>query len=116
MLLGKSIVLGVIGTAVGLDVGVLIAFFATSLIGRAFDVQLPSVFDVMTPTPFIFGAAFGLIMALVGAMLPALLAGLVSPLEGMNRVANIKKWDFTRYYLIFGPLLTIGSLLVMYAA
>jgi putative ABC transport system permease protein len=34
----------------------------------------------------------------------------------MNRVANIKKWDFTRYYLIFGPLLTIGALIVMYGS
>jgi putative ABC transport system permease protein len=116
MLLGESIVLGVIGTAIGLGFGFVIAYFATTLIGRAFDVQLPSLFDVMTPTPFIFGTAFGLIMALVGAIVPALLAGQVSPLEGMNRVANIKKWDFTRYYLIFGPLITIGSLLVLYGA
>src|SRR4029079_17949225 len=114
MLLGESVVLGVIGTAIGLGFGVVIAYFATTLIGRAFDVQLPSLFDVMTPTPFILGTAFGLIMALVGAIVPALLAGQVSPLEGMNRVANIKKWDFTRYYLIFGPLLTIGALIVMY--
>src|SRR5439155_2158648 len=114
MLLGESILLGVVGTVVGLGVGVVVAFFATTLVGRAFDVQLPSLVDVMTPTPFILGTTFGLLMALVGAVVPALLAGQVSPLEGMNRVANIKKWDFTRYYLIFGPLLTIGSLIVMY--
>ncbi|MBW8884250.1 MAG: ABC transporter permease, partial [Planctomycetia bacterium] len=116
MLLGESFLLGVFGTIIGLGVGVLIAFFATSLVGRAFDVQLPSLFDVMTPTPFIVGTTFGLIMALAGAVVPALLAGQVSPLEGMNRVTNIKKWDFTRYYLIFGPLITIGALIVMYAS
>src|SRR5439155_8584946 len=100
MLLGESILLGIVGTIVGLGVGVLVAFFATTLVGRAFDVQLPSLFDVMTPTPFILGTTFGLLMALIGAVVPALLAGQVSPLEGMNRVAHLKKWDFTRYYLI----------------
>src|SRR5204863_8700451 len=101
---------------IGLGGGVIVAFFATTLVGRAFDVQLPSLFDVMTPTPFILGTTFGLLMAVIGAVVPALLAGQVSPLEGMNRVANIKKWDFNRYFLIFGPLLTIGALLVMYGS
>lgn len=116
MLLGESLLLGIVGTGIGLGVGVVVAFFATTLVGRAFDVQLPSLFDVMTPTPFILGTTFGLLMAVIGAIVPALLAGQVSPLEGMNRVANIKKWDFTRYFLIFGPLLTIGSLIVLYGS
>lgn len=116
MLLGESLLLGVVGTAIGLLFGVGLAFVATALVGRAFDVQLPRLREVMTPTPFILGTTFGLVMALAGAVVPALLAAQVSPLEGMNRVANIKKWDFTRYYLIFGPLITIGALVVMYGS
>jgi putative ABC transport system permease protein len=116
MLLGESILLGIAGTVIGLGLGVAIAFFATTLVGRVFDVQLPSLFEVMTPQPFIIGSFFGLAMAVIGAIVPALLAARVSPLEGMNRVTNVKKWDFTRYYLLFGPLLTIAGLALMYGS
>jgi putative ABC transport system permease protein len=116
MLLGESIILGVLGTLLGLVLGVVVAFLSTGLIARAFDVQLPRLVEVMTPWPFILGTTFGLVMALVGAVVPAYLAGQVSPLEGMNRVTSIKKWDFTRWFLIIGSLLTIGSLLLIYAS
>jgi putative ABC transport system permease protein len=116
MLLREAALLGVVGTALGIGLGVLLAFVGTNLVGRAFDVQLPPLRDVMTPQPFITGIVFGLIMALVGAVVPALLAAQVSPLEGMNRVANIKKWDFTRLFLVAGLILTVGSLVEIYGS
>jgi len=116
MLLGEAIMLGVVGTVVGLGLGVTLAFLGTYFVGRAFDVQLPRLREVMTPTPFITGIVFGLLMAFLGAVVPAYLAGQVSPLEGMNRVTNIKKWNFTRLFLVLGTVLTVGSLALIYGA
>lgn len=116
MLLGESLLLGIIGTALGMLFGVLLAYFGTTLIARAFDVQFPHLSEVATPRPFIVGALFGMIMAVMGAIVPAYLAGQVSPLEGMNRVTDIKKWNFTRMFLILGSVLTVGSLILIYGA
>jgi putative ABC transport system permease protein len=114
MLLREALLLGVVGTIIGLGLGVALAFLGTFFIGRAFEVQLPALRDVMTPKPFITGTVFGLLMAVVGAVVPAYLAGQVSPLEGMNRVAIVRKWNFTRLFLVLGSLLTIGSLVLIY--
>jgi putative ABC transport system permease protein len=115
MLLGEAIILGVLGIIVGLALGVVLAFLGTFLVGRAFDVQLPRLVEVITPWPFVIGTVFGLVMTLLGAVLPAYLAGQVSPLEGMNRVASVRKWDFTRELLIAGVVTTVVSLALTYA-
>jgi putative ABC transport system permease protein len=70
----------------------------------------------MTPQPFIIGAVFGLGMAFVGAAIPAIFAGFISPLEGMNRSAGRKRRDFTWFFLILGSVLTIGSAGVIYGS
>ncbi len=114
MLLGEALLLGVVGTIIGLGLGVALAFLGTFLIGRAFQVQFPALREVMTPMPFITGIVFGLLMAVVGAVVPAYLAGQVSPLEGMNRVATVRKWNFTRLFVVLGIVLTIGSLVLIY--
>jgi putative ABC transport system permease protein len=116
MLLGESIVLGIIGTVLGIGLGVLLAYIGTNLIGQAFDVQFPHLSEIVTPQPFIVGAAFGMIMAVVGAVVPAWLAAQVSPLEGMNRVTSVRKWDFTRAFLVLGLILTIGSLALIFGS
>jgi putative ABC transport system permease protein len=116
MLLGESIVLGIIGTVLGIGLGVLLAYIGTNLIGSAFDVQFPHLREVATPWPFIVGAVFGMVMAIVGAIVPAWLATQVSPLEGMNRVTTVRKWDFTRVFLVVGLILTIGSLALIFGS
>lgn len=112
-LLIEALILGVIGTALGIVCGVVVAFVGTQLVGRAFDVQLPRLVEVMTPGPFINSAVFGLITALIGAYLPALLAGRVSPLEGMNRVVSGRSRSFTWIFLVGGLVLTIVSCTVI---
>ena len=116
MLLGEAILLGIIGTLLGLGLGVLLAYLGTNLIARAFDVQLPHISEVMTLHPFIVGTTFGLIMALVGAIVPAYLAGQVSPLEGMNRVTTVRKWNFKRLFVFLGSMFTICSLALIYGS
>jgi putative ABC transport system permease protein len=116
MLLGESLLLGVVGTLLGMALGVGTAYFATHTLAHAFQVQLPHLTEVMTPTPFIVGAAFGMCMAFAGALVPALLAGSVSPLEGMNRVVPGRSRNFTWLFLAGGVLLTGGSLAIIFGS
>lgn len=104
-LLGEALILGIIGTALGIVFGLGAAFVATWIIGVAFEVQLPRLIEVMTPWPFLMGAAFGMAMALIGAYVPARIAGRVSPLEGMNRVVRAKSRNLTWLYAIAGSLI-----------
>jgi putative ABC transport system permease protein len=116
MLLKEAIILGIAGTVIGMGAGVALAFVGTNLVGNAFDVQLPRLSEVITLGPFILGAVFGMGMAILGAVIPAIVAWYVSPLEGMNRVVAEKNWNFTRLLLGGGALLTIGSLALIYGA
>jgi putative ABC transport system permease protein len=109
-LLAEALILGAIGTALGMLLGVLLAYVGTTLIARAFDVQLPKLSEVMTPRPFVLGATFGLSLAYVGARLPARLATGISPLEGMNRAVEEKSRSYTLLLLIGGLFLILLGL------
>jgi putative ABC transport system permease protein len=108
--------LGVVGTLIGMGCGVVLAFLGTYFVGRAFEVQLPRLVEVMTIWPFVIGGVFGLVMAFLGAVVPALIAGRVSPLEGMNRVVGQPKRSFTLLFLIGGLLLTGGGFGVIFGS
>jgi putative ABC transport system permease protein len=114
MLLAESMLLGVLGTALGIGIGVLIAWGVSFVLASAFEVQLPPLWDVITPTPFILGGAFGIGMAFIGALAPALLAARVSPLEGMNRSSGVKGGNYNGILAVVGGVLTVVSLIVMF--
>jgi len=108
-ILSESLLLGIVGTLIGMALGVLTAFVVTYVLATSFQVQLPRLVEVMTPQPFLIGAAFGLGMALVGGAIPAIFAGLVSPLEGMNRASGAKSRSFMSAFFVVGFLLTLAS-------
>jgi putative ABC transport system permease protein len=112
-LIGEALLLGVLGTAIGMLAGVGVAFVVTYVLATAFSVELPRLVEVMSPQPFVVGAIFGLAMALVGAVVPAILAGRVSPLEGMNRQVNVPTLRLTALFFVVGLVLTGGALYVI---
>jgi putative ABC transport system permease protein len=116
MLLREAVLLGTGGIVIGVVCGVLLAFIGTSVVGRVFDVQFPHLREVITPWPFVWGITFGIGMSLLGAVIPAIVAWYVSPLEGMNRVAPQQNWNFTRILLISGTIFTAVSLALIYGA
>jgi len=116
MLLREAVLLGIAGTLIGIGCGVLLAFIGTTVVGGVFEVQFPHLTEVMTPWPFVVGTVFGLSMSLVGAVIPAIVAWYVSPLEGMNRVVAQKNWNVTWMLLIVGLVLTAGSLTCIYGS
>jgi putative ABC transport system permease protein len=101
-LVWESLLLGVVGTLLGIGAGVGITYVSTWVLAVVFEVQLPRITEVMTPTPFLLGAGFGLGMALVGAVVPAWIAGRVSPLEGMNRLVKPQSRSSTALLLVTG--------------
>lgn len=109
-LLGESLLLGVVGTLLGMVAGVLTALVVTQSLADAFDVQLPRLREVITPWPFVRGGVFGLAMALVGAWLPAMLAGRISPLEGMNRIVPSPSRKLHDWFLVVGGALAAGGM------
>ena len=109
-LLTESLFLGIIGTLIGIGFGLLAAWLATSVNSRLLQVNLPNLSDVITPTPFILGAGFGLTVSLAGAIVPAIIAVKVSPLEGINRAPQVASRHRTRLLFGLGILFTGGSL------
>lgn len=114
-LIEEGIWFGLVGTVIGIVLGVGMAFVATYILANTFQVQLPRLTEVMTPLPFIYGALFGLAMAFLGSAIPAWLSGRVSPLEGMNRIVRGKSRSFTAVLLVGGTLLTGGSIAIIFA-
>ena len=98
-LVEEGIWFGLVGTAIGIALGVGMAFVATFILAATFQVQLPRLMEVMTPFPFIYGTLFGLSMAFLGSAIPAWMSGRVSPLEGMNRIVKGKTRSFTLFLL-----------------
>ena len=106
-LLAESLALGVAGVVLGIGLG--------ATIGRTLNRTLSTALEVELPPPEIsiwtVGAAalFGLATALIGAYVPAVRAGRVSPLEGMDRVSAADVSGVSRGYIAFGFLLVVAS-------
>src|SRR5262245_17564900 len=115
-LLGEALILGFLGILVGIATGFGLAYVATEIIAHSFDVQLPRLIEVMTVWPFIKGAVFGMVMAIAGAAVPGLLAGRVSPLEGMNRLVRQPSRSFTWLFFLGGCAVIVISLLVIFGS
>lgn len=105
-LLGESLLLGALGTLIGMVLGLAVAWLSNRILTEALEVSLASVRDTLTWKPFAIGAAFGLIMSVLGALIPAYLVTRVSPLEGMSRVppGDMRNWSW--------PFFAVGILLL----
>jgi putative ABC transport system permease protein len=113
-LLGESLLLGVLGTALGIVAGIAAAFVVNRVLASSLDVKLTPVLQALTLRPFLFGAAFGIGMSLVGAFIPAERAGKISPLEGMSRVApgDLRNWSWP--WFVFGIVLLATGVGLIY--
>jgi len=116
-LVGESLLLGTVGTVLGIGVGLGAAWVSNRVLMRSLDVTLASVGEVLTPKPFLLGAFFGLTMSLLGVLIPAIRIGRVSPLEGMSRVApgDLRNWSWSFFglgvfLLIAGAALILGGM------
>lgn len=102
----ESLMMGILGTAVGLFLGWRGTVRATQLLGSTLEVDLPPA--ELTWLIALKGAAFGIGIAMVGALFPAWRAAQLTPLEAMSPLA---KTDVDRTHV--GPVsIGIGFLAV----
>jgi putative ABC transport system permease protein len=112
-LVGESLLLGAIGTALGMAIGLGAAWISNGVLMSALDVTLPSIGEVLSLKPFLLGAFFGLVMCLLGVLIPALRVSKVSPLEGMSRVAarDLQNWSWPFFWL-GTSLMVVGAAII----
>jgi putative ABC transport system permease protein len=102
LLLAESATMGVVGTVLGIGVGLGGASLLVGALGKLLMVTLP---PMQIPLIALFWAVvFGLGPALFGAAIPAYRAGRVSPLEGMMPVAHEDLETSSRRFTIAGTL------------
>jgi putative ABC transport system permease protein len=114
-LIGESLLLGTVGTALGIAVGLGAAWVSNRVLTRSLDVTLATVDEVLSPKPFVLGAIFGLGMSLIGVLIPAIRIGKISPLEGMSRVAagDLRNWSWSFFWL--GSIMMLVGAVLIYA-
>ncbi|MFC9893983.1 ABC transporter permease [Nocardia sp. NPDC127579] len=79
----EALVIGLIGSAVGLAAGVGLAFGLSSLL-NAFDLGLPTGSMAILPRTILVGLAVGLLVTVVSAYAPARRAAQIPPVEAMR--------------------------------
>ena len=105
--LREALLLGLVGTAIGIACGVGAAFVLNRSLSNVLEVPLPAM--ELTVLPFVLAVAFGLGMSLLGSFFPARSAGQVSPLEGMDRVSKTDLTGVPQIYIEFGAILTLAT-------
>ena len=84
MMYREALLMGVVGTILGSLLGVLAAHYLSIAMGTLYQSELPRI--ELNAYPFLIGAACGLGISLVAAILPSRKASHLSPLEAMRDV------------------------------
>ncbi|WP_254510390.1 ABC transporter permease [Anatilimnocola floriformis] len=111
-MLGEALMLGVIGTGIGIPAGIGAAYLMNRTMSRGFDVILPD--PQIHWLPIALAAFLGIGISLIGSYVPAWRAGQVSPLEGLSRVSREDIEGGGRRYLVFGGLLMLIGVVIVY--
>ncbi|MEN6495246.1 MAG: FtsX-like permease family protein [Thermoguttaceae bacterium] len=104
---GESLMMGIVGTVIGILVGLAGAQLLTNALTSLLQISLPAM--IVTPAPFVLAVVFGLGVAFIGAAVPARRAGQVSPLEGLSPVPHEDMEGASYKSVIAGVILTIGG-------
>lgn len=114
MLVKEALFLGVIGTVVGIVLGLGLAYLLNDSLSVALEATLPKIREVMTWQPFAYAVLVGLGISLVGVLIPAWRAGQVSPLEGMSHVSREDLSGMPLPYIIIGFISMIVGGVITY--
>lgn len=113
-MLGEAVLLGVIGTVIGIPAGIGLAYVMNQSMSKGFDVILPD--PQLNWLPIVLAVVLGIGTSVFGAFVPAWRAGQVSPMEGLSRVSREDIEGSGRRYLFLGVvLMAVGSLIIYLA-
>lgn len=107
----EALLMGVIGTILGSLLGIVGAHYLAAAMGTLYQTELPGI--ELHWYPFLIGAACGLGISLVAAILPARKASHLSPLEAMRDVLPEEIEGVNRWLTATGAAIVLGSIGVM---
>ncbi|WP_428305944.1 FtsX-like permease family protein [Lacipirellula sp.] len=100
LVMSEAFVMGVAGTIVGSVIGVLIARYLNMAMGAMYGTTLPPLH--LDKEPFLLAALFGIGMSMVGAIVPALKASRLNPLDALRDVLPDEIEGGSRWLVAFG--------------
>lgn len=107
LLIRESLMMGAVGTALGVAIGLLGAYLLTRALNDLLQVSLPSM--ILTATPFLLAAGFGFALSLIGAAIPAWRASRLTPMEALGAVAPDDMEGVSKKAILAGVLVTATS-------
>ncbi len=111
LLYAEAMMLGAVGTAIGIPLGLVGARFLTQALGQILQVELPP--PEISSGPLFLAVLFGLGVSLLGAILPARRAAQLSPMEAMRAVAQTDLEGSSRRSIVFGWVLIAVATVVL---
>jgi putative ABC transport system permease protein len=115
MIVIESLIQGVIGTAIGLLAGLLLALAGVGAMGNIWATYLNrGTLELRVNAPAIIGAVtLGLATALLAGYLPARAAGRVSPLDAMRPATAASVQRAARWSLVVGVIVMVLAVLLL---
>ncbi|MPZ88578.1 MAG: FtsX-like permease family protein [Nitriliruptorales bacterium] len=115
MVLTEAAAVGLVGAAVGVAAGVIVAAGLRALLDAA-DVPLPSAALVLAPRTVVIGLVVGPAVTLLAAIGPALRASRVAPVEALRMGAVPSDGRIGGFRLALGALLALAGVAALVAA
>lgn len=104
LVVSEAFIMGIVGTIVGSLIGVFIARYLNVAMGAMYETTLPPIHLDMEP--FVWAAAFGVGMSLLGAIVPAIKASRLNPLDALRDVLPDEIEGGSRW-LVTGGVFTV---------
>lgn len=109
--LTEAVVLGLLGTALGIGMGVLMARGLTGVMELVLGLNLT---DIAVPLDAVItSVVVGLVVSLLAAAIPAWQAGRISPLEALRIRASSREGCLIRFGWIIGTILLLVSTVIL---
>jgi putative ABC transport system permease protein len=107
LLYGEALVMGTVGSALGVLVGLGGAYVLNQSLNRVLLANLPAM--SITAPPLVLGTLFGLGVSLVGVAVPARRASHLSPLEGISGIVREDMEHASHKFTIVGLAMSLVS-------
>ena len=110
LVLREAALLGVVGTVIGIGLGLALAAGLSAVMEQMLVISLPTL--QVSAAPFVLAVVLGIGVSLVAAYWPARVASRISPLEGLVGDGETGRRSGRRWPAVVGLVLSAGGLLV----